>query len=55
MVQQLKALGTLTGYAFIIELWQTEQDLARERFFDMHRLVYMASRWWLDVQKKGAT
>jgi len=54
-VQQAKALGTLTGYAFIIERQQTVQELDRERFFDMHRLVHMASVWWLDGHDERAT
>ncbi|KAF1943365.1 kinesin light chain 1 [Clathrospora elynae] len=48
LVQQIKALGTLTGYAFITERQQTVQGVERERFFDMHRLVHIASVWWLD-------
>jgi hypothetical protein len=48
LVQQVKALGTLAGYAFITERQQPVQDLNRERFFDMHRLVHMASAWWLE-------
>ena len=55
LVQQAKVLGTLTGYAFIIERQQTVQELDRERFFDMHRLVYMASVWWLDGHNERAT
>ena len=47
LVQQVKALGTLTGYAFVIERQQTVQGVGRERFFDMHRLVHMASVRWL--------
>ena len=55
LVKQAKALGTLTGYAFITERQQTVQELDRERFFDMHRLVYMASVWWLDGHGERAT
>jgi hypothetical protein len=39
LVQQVKALGTLTGYAFLTERQQTAQEFDQEKFFDMHRLV----------------
>ncbi|KAH8592666.1 kinesin light chain 1 [Bisporella sp. PMI_857] len=55
LVQKAKALGTLTGYAFITERQQTVQELDREKFFDMHRLVHMASVWWLDGRNERAT
>jgi tetratricopeptide (TPR) repeat protein len=55
LVQQAKALGTLTGYAFITERQQMVQRVDGERFFDMHRLVHMASVSWLDGQGKRAT
>jgi tetratricopeptide (TPR) repeat protein len=55
VVQQVKALGTLTGYAFITERQQTTQGVEREKFFDMHRLVHMASTWWLDSRNEWAT
>jgi tetratricopeptide (TPR) repeat protein len=55
LVQQAKALGTLTGYAFITERQQTVQELGRERFFDMHRLVHIASAWWLDGHNERVT
>jgi tetratricopeptide (TPR) repeat protein len=45
-VERIRALGTLTGYAFITER-QTLQGVERERFFDMHRLVHVASTEWL--------
>ena len=47
-VQQTKAIGTLKGYAFITERQQASQELGSGTFFDMHRLVHMASVWWLD-------
>jgi tetratricopeptide (TPR) repeat protein len=54
LVQQVKALGTLAGYAFITERQQTAQELGGERFFDMHRLVHMASAWWLEGHNERA-
>jgi tetratricopeptide (TPR) repeat protein len=48
VVQQTKALGTLTGYAFITERQQTVPGSNKERLFDMHRLVHMALIWWLE-------
>jgi tetratricopeptide (TPR) repeat protein len=47
LVQQAKAIGTLKGYAFITERQQALQELESEKLFDMHRLVHMASKWWL--------
>ncbi|KAH7061021.1 kinesin light chain 1 [Paraphoma chrysanthemicola] len=54
-VQQVKALGTLAGYAFITERQQTAQELDQEKFFNMHRLVHMASAWWLEGHGEQAT
>jgi hypothetical protein len=47
VVQRVKALGTLTGYVFITERQKTVYRVDRERFFDMHRLVHVASIAWL--------
>jgi tetratricopeptide (TPR) repeat protein len=55
IVQQTKALGTLTGYAFITERQQTVPGSNKERNFDMHRLVHMALIWWLEGQGKRAS
>ena len=46
-VQRLKALGTLTGYAFIIERQQDPQQVQGERLFNVHLLVQKATVWWL--------
>jgi len=46
-VQRLKALGTLTGYAFITERQQNSQQVEGERLFNIHRLVQKATVWWL--------
>jgi tetratricopeptide (TPR) repeat protein len=46
-VQRLKALGTLTGYAFIAERQQNSQQVAGGRLFNVHRLVQKATVWWL--------
>ncbi|KAJ4376901.1 hypothetical protein N0V86_006338 [Didymella sp. IMI 355093] len=54
LVQQTKALGTLTGYAFLTERLQTAQESGRDRLFDMHRLVHMASVCWLDAHGQRA-
>ncbi|KAF2687612.1 kinesin light chain 1 [Lentithecium fluviatile CBS 122367] len=48
LVQQVKALGTLIGYAFITERQQLVQQMDKERFFDMHRLVRMSTVRWLE-------
>jgi tetratricopeptide (TPR) repeat protein len=53
-VQQTKAIGSLLGYAFITERQQTGQGPHRDRFFDMHRLVHMASIGWLSGQNEWA-
>jgi hypothetical protein len=44
-LQQAKAIGTLKAYAFITERQQALQEPESENFFDMHRLVHMASIW----------
>jgi hypothetical protein len=54
MVQQTKALGTLTEYAFITERLQTAQESDRDRLFDIHRLVHTASACWLDAHYQRA-
>ncbi|KAF2036285.1 HET-domain-containing protein [Setomelanomma holmii] len=46
-LQQIKALGTLTGYAFITERQQTVQGPERESFFDMHRLEHGERAGWV--------
>ncbi|KAH7551714.1 hypothetical protein BM1_09348 [Bipolaris maydis] len=51
-VQQTKAIGTLTGYAFITERRQAVPGSSTERLFDMHRLVHMALIWWLEGHGK---
>jgi tetratricopeptide (TPR) repeat protein len=48
-LQHIKALGTLTGYAFLTERQQTVPGSNKERFFDMHRLVHMALSWWMEA------
>jgi tetratricopeptide (TPR) repeat protein len=53
-VQRVKALGTLTGYAFTTERQQTMQG-GRERFFDMHRLVHVALNVWLHRHDEWAS
>jgi hypothetical protein len=54
-VQRVKALGTLTGYAFITERQRTRQGVERERFSDMHRLVHVASIAWLHGHEEWAS
>lgn len=39
--EQIEALGTLTAYSFITKRQEQEQS------YDMHRLVYLATRNWL--------
>ncbi|KAF2442542.1 kinesin light chain 1 [Karstenula rhodostoma CBS 690.94] len=51
-VQHTKALGTLTGYAFLTERQQTVRGSNEERYFDMHRLVHMALSWWLEAHSQ---
>jgi hypothetical protein len=51
-LQQINAIWTLKGYAFITERQQALPELEGEKFFDMHRPVHMASVWWLDGHDK---
>lgn len=51
-VQHTKALGTLTGYAFLTERQQTTQGSDKESYFDMHRLVHVALSWWLEAHNQ---
>ncbi|OAF99085.1 kinesin light chain 1 [Paraphaeosphaeria sporulosa] len=51
-VQHTKALGTLTGYAFLTERQQTIQGSGKESYFHMHRLVHMALSWWLEAHSQ---
>ena len=55
VLQQTKAIGTLKGYAFITERQQASQELGSEKYFDMHRLVHIASAWWLESHGKQPT
>jgi len=51
LMERTKAIGTLEGYAFITERKQKQEQKRGERFFDIHRLVHMASVGWL--KKRG--
>lgn len=55
LVEQANALGTLTGYAFMTERQQRVPGVQTEKFFDMHRLVHLASVWWLDRRDEHIT
>ncbi|KFY29166.1 hypothetical protein V491_00164 [Pseudogymnoascus sp. VKM F-3775] len=46
-VQRFKALGTLTGYAFITERQQNFKQIEGGRLFNVHRLVQKATVRWL--------
>jgi tetratricopeptide (TPR) repeat protein len=46
-LQQAKAIGSLKGYAFIAERQQVPMQRQGGKLFDIHRLVHMASIWWL--------
>lgn len=48
--QQRRAIKTLARYMFITERRKSVHNGAGERIFDMHRLVHVASAWWLDRQ-----
>ena len=54
-VQQMKALGTLKGYAFITEQVNVAEKQAGGKFYDMHRLVHMASFHWLQRHNQRTT
>jgi tetratricopeptide (TPR) repeat protein len=47
IIQRMKTIGTLTGYAFISERHRDTLQLDGERLFDVHRLVQKATVWWL--------
>lgn len=46
-LDQAKAIGTLKGYEFITESQKTPHRQLGEKLFNIHRLVHMASTWWL--------
>ena len=54
-LQQVEAIGTLKGYAFITERQRVLQQSKEEKFFDIHRLVHLASMWWLQKHGKWTT
>ena len=54
-VQQMKALGTLKGYAFITEQVNVVEKQGAGKFYDMHRLIHMASAHWLQKYNQRAT
>ena len=54
-LQQIEAIGTLKGYAFITERQRVPQQPKGEKFFDIHRLVQMASMWWLQEHGEWTT
>jgi tetratricopeptide (TPR) repeat protein len=54
-MQRVKALGTLTGYAFITERQRMMQGEDREGFIDVHRLFHVASIAWLHGHSEWAS
>ena len=54
-LQQVEAIGTLKGYAFITERQRVPQQPKEEKFFDIHQLVQMASMWWRQEHGKWTT
>jgi tetratricopeptide (TPR) repeat protein len=51
----IEALGTLSAYAFIVERQHQQSSidvLCQERIFDMHRLVRLATRSWLQDNRQ---
>jgi tetratricopeptide (TPR) repeat protein len=54
-LQQIEAIGTLKGHAFITERHRLPQQSKEEKFFDIHRLVQMASMWWLQEDGNWTT
>jgi tetratricopeptide (TPR) repeat protein len=54
-VQQTKALGILKGYAFITEQVNVAEKQGGGKFYDMHRLVHMASAHWLQKHNQRGT
>ncbi|KAF2193583.1 hypothetical protein K469DRAFT_691135 [Zopfia rhizophila CBS 207.26] len=54
-LQQVEAIGTLKGYAFITERKRVPQQPKGEKFFDIHRLVQMASMSWLQEHGEWTT
>jgi hypothetical protein len=51
-LEQVEAVGTLKGHAFITERQRFPQQSREEKFFDIHRLVQIASIWWLQEHDK---
>jgi tetratricopeptide (TPR) repeat protein len=54
-LQQVKAIGTLKGYEFISESQRVPHRPLGEKFFNLHRLVQMASTSWLKEHGEWTT
>lgn len=54
LMQQMKAIGTLVGYAFIAKRQQDPQQGGGELYLDVHRLVQKATIWWLKEHDQWA-
>ncbi|PQE27903.1 hypothetical protein CJF30_00009096 [Rutstroemia sp. NJR-2017a BBW] len=54
LIQTIKAIGTLKGYAFIVEHQVDMQQSQKEKVFDMHQLVHMALILWLKKRDEWA-
>jgi tetratricopeptide (TPR) repeat protein len=54
-LQQVEAIGTLKAYAFITERQRLLRQSKGEKVFDIHRLVHLASMWWLQKHGKWTT
>jgi tetratricopeptide (TPR) repeat protein len=51
---QLEAVGTLKAYSFVTER-PKQQNRKQEKIFDVHRLVYVATRNWLETHGQWLT
>lgn len=47
ITEKIKAIGTLTAYSFVTR--------RREQFYDVHRLVHLATRNWLKINHQLST
>ena len=43
-----EAIGMLCGYSLLVRREDIQEDDSREEWYDMHRLVHLATRIWID-------
>jgi hypothetical protein len=53
-LQVEEAIGTLCGYSFVSRRGDSEMEEQEEELYDIHRLVHLATRVWVENRRDAA-